>query len=246
MADPRSNKAPSWTVTRVAETGSTNADLLTAAAQGAAHGTVLVTDHQTAGKGRLGRVWDAPPGSNLLVSVLFRQGFEPDAAHQLTQRVAVAAARAAERLAGVSPQLKWPNDLLVDGCKLAGILAQAGVVAGRVDHVVVGMGLNLGWAPEGAARLEGVERDAFLVGWLDELAAGFERPADDPDDVAAEYRRRLVTLGQRVRVELPGRADLLGTATEVLADGTLVVVDDGGGRHTVSAGDVHHLRPAQP
>ena len=108
---------------RVAETGSTNADLLAAAAGGAPHGTVLVTDHQTAGKGRLGRVWDAPPGANLLVSVLFRHGFDPTRPHELTQRVAVAAARAAERVAGVVPDLKWPNDLLIDGAKLAGILA---------------------------------------------------------------------------------------------------------------------------
>ncbi len=241
MTDPRSNKAPAWTVRRVPETGSTNTDLLAAAATGAAHGTVLVTDHQTAGKGRLGRLWDAPPGSNLLVSVLFRRGFDPGRPHEVTQRVAVAAARTAERLAGVTPDLKWPNDLLVAGRKLAGILSQAGVSDGRVDHVVVGMGLNLGWAPEGAARLDRVARDAFLEGWLAELAAGFE----DPEGIGPEYRRRLVTLGQRVRVELPART-IVGEAVDLTAEGALVVATDEGERHAVSAGDVHHLRPAEP
>jgi BirA family biotin operon repressor/biotin-[acetyl-CoA-carboxylase] ligase len=238
MADAGSNTSPPWRVRHVAETGSTNADLLAEAADGAPHGSVLVTDHQTAGKGRLGRVWDAPPGSNLLVSVLFRTGFDPARPHELTQRVAVAAARVAERLAGVTPELKWPNDLLVDGAKLAGILAQAATAEGRVDHVVVGMGLNLGWAPEGAARLEGVGRDAFLAALLDELAAGF---AAGP--IGPEYRRRLATLGQRVRVELPG-GGFEGVAVDVSDDGALVVDVDGGGRRSVSAADVQHLRPA--
>ena len=238
MADPRSNNAPRWRVGRVAETGSTNADLLADAAAGAPHGTVLVTDHQTAGKGRLGRVWDAPPGSNLLVSVLFRTGFDPAHPHELTQRVAVAAAATAERLAGVTPTLKWPNDLLLDGLKLAGILAQAGGAAGRVDHVVVGMGLNLGWAPEGAARLAGVARDAFLDAWLAALADGIAAGAIGP-----EYRRRLGTLGQRVRVELP-TGDIEGVAVDVAEDGALVVTLDQGERRVVSVGDVHHLRPA--
>lgn len=236
MADPRSNNTPPWTVTHVAETGSTNADLLAAAAAGAPHGSVLVTDHQTAGKGRLGRVWDAPPGSNLLVSILFRTGFHPDRPHEVTQRVAVAAALAAEATVGVTPVLKWPNDLLLGDRKLAGILSQAGAREGRVDHVVVGMGLNIGWAPEGAARLEGVDRDTFLAALLSELADGLPTP------ILPTYRERLATLGQRVRVELPQGA-LLGVAVDVTDRGELVV-DGPEGPVTVSVGDVVHLRPA--
>ena len=238
MTDPRSNNAPGWRVRRIPETGSTNADLLAEAAAGAPHGTVLVTDHQTAGKGRLGRVWDAPPGANLLVSVLFREGFDPARPHELTQRVGVAAARTVDRLAGVGAELKWPNDVLVGGRKLAGILAQAGGRDGRLTHVVVGMGLNLGWAPEGAASLPGVDRDAFLTAWLEELAAGFQA-----GPIGAEYRRRLATLGQRVRVDLPDGA-IEGVAVDVADDGALVVEDGSGDRRVVSVGDVQHLRPA--
>ena len=113
-----------WSISYIDETGSTNADLLDAAALGAPDGTVLVAAHQRAGRGRLDRRWDAPPGSNLLCSILFLQ--LPERLHELTWAVAVAAARACETVAGVRPDLKWPNDLLVDGRKLAGILAQTG------------------------------------------------------------------------------------------------------------------------
>ena len=138
-----------WSVSVVAETGSTNADLLAWAARGAADRTVLVARHQTAGRGRLDRRWDAPAGANLLVSLLFRE--IPETPHVLTQRVGLAAIAACEEVAGVSPVLKWPNDLLLDGAKLAGVLAQAHL--GPEPAVVVGIGLNVGWAPEGAACL---------------------------------------------------------------------------------------------
>jgi BirA family transcriptional regulator, biotin operon repressor / biotin---[acetyl-CoA-carboxylase] ligase len=246
MDTPRSNtprsRQPDWHVDHVAETGSTNADLLERAVSGAPHGTVLVADHQTAGRGRLDRVWSAPPGANLLVSVLFREGFDLDRPHELTQRVGVAAVEAVERLSPWRPVLKWPNDLLLDDRKLAGILAQAGVGANGIDHVVVGIGVNLGWAPEGAARAEGVDRDALLDALLDRLAARWGEP------IGPEYRARLRTLGRRVRVELPDGV-VEGTAVSVGDGGELVVRrDEGGGGGdrrdvVVTVGDVVHLRP---
>jgi BirA family biotin operon repressor/biotin-[acetyl-CoA-carboxylase] ligase len=224
---------PTFLVEVVEETGSTNADLLAAAAGGARHGTVLRALHQTAGRGRLNRRWDAPPGANLLVSVLFRQ--DVGRPHRLTQRVAVAAAIATERVAGVRPELKWPNDLLLDGLKLAGILAQAGGEAGRVEYVVVGLGLNVGWAPPGAARLpEGVDP----AGLLDALLVALDELGDDHD---AEYRRRLGTLGQLVRVTTAG-GDLVGEAVDVLPDGRLVLASPGRPAIAVDTGDVVHLR----
>jgi BirA family transcriptional regulator, biotin operon repressor / biotin---[acetyl-CoA-carboxylase] ligase len=220
----------------IAETGSTNADLVAAASSGSAgHGRVLVADHQTAGRGRLDRTWEASPGANLLVSVLFRHGWHFP--HELTQRVAVAAADAALLLTGVRPTLKWPNDLLVDGLKLGGILAQAGGSGGQISFVVVGMGLNLGWAPGGAARLEGVGRDEFLHEWLRLLAVQW------PDPIEPRYRSQLATLGQRVRVERAGDP-LVGDAIDVQPDGTLIVRDVNGVQHQVALGDVIHLRGA--
>lgn len=213
------------------ETGSTNADLLAAAARGAADRSVLVALHQTAGRGRLDRRWDAPPGVNLLASLLFRDF--AGSPHVLTQRVGLAALGACKRLAGVNSELKWPNDLLLEGAKLAGILAQAQF--GEPPAVVVGIGINVGWAPEGAALL-GAGIDPL------DLLAGILSAYDDlPADVWPLYRRHLATLGKRVRVELADRV-VEGRAVEVEPDGRLVVDADDGITHHFDAGDVVHLR----
>lgn len=218
----------------VAETGSTNADLLAAAAAGAPDRSVLVAAHQTAGRGRLDRRWEAPAGANLLVSMLFRE--VPHHVHELTQRVALAAAVAAERTAGVRAELKWPNDLLVDGAKLAGVLAQSSGAPGGPHHVVVvGIGVNVGWAPQGAARLGDVVEP---LGLLAELLRAFD---ELPTDIAPMYRSRLGTLGRQVRVE--GAAGVLeGRAVDVEDDGRLVVLDDCAVTHRIDTGDVVHLR----
>jgi BirA family transcriptional regulator, biotin operon repressor / biotin---[acetyl-CoA-carboxylase] ligase len=222
-----------WHVTHVAETGSTNTDLMAAAAAGAPDRSVLVTAHQTAGRGRLDRTWDAPPGANLLVSVLFRSGFDLTNPHSLTQAVAVAAARTAEALSGKRPDLKWPNDLLLDGAKLGGILAQSSLTAGQM-YVVVGMGLNLGWAPPEAARLDGVTPTEFLPAWLAALSEAIDSDCFD------EYRSRLATIGHEVRVELPSET-IHGRATDIRRDGSLIV-ETSDGLRTISVGDVVHLR----
>ncbi|MDO8390867.1 MAG: biotin--[acetyl-CoA-carboxylase] ligase [Actinomycetota bacterium] len=237
IATPLPNWPFRWHVSVVDETGSTNADLLAAAAAGAPDRTVLAARHQTSGRGRLDRRWDAPAGANLLVSVLFRD--IPGDPHVLTQRVALAAATACERLAGVRPVLKWPNDLLLDGRKLAGVLAQAQL--GAQPMVVVGIGINVGWAPEGAAMVgHGVQP-------LDLLAELLRAYDELPDDVWLTYRDRLGTIGKRVRVELPAtdpRGVLEGYAVDVDPDGRLVVVDAAGTSHRFAVGDVVHLRPA--
>ena len=220
-----------WLISVVDETGSTNADLLAAAEAGAADHSVLMARHQTAGRGRLNRQWVAPPGANLLVSLLFRE--VPQHPHQLTQRVAIAAARACHDVAGVSPTLKWPNDLLLDGRKLAGVLAQAG--GNPVNYVVVGIGLNVGWAPEGAALL-GERHDPVDV--LNALLDAYDQL---PADITDVYRAALATIGQSVRVELTGSA-IAGRALDVLPDGRLVVLDECGITHRFDTGDVVHLR----
>ena len=219
-----------WTVRHVGETGSTNADLVAAAGAGAPHRSVLVTDHQTAGRGRLDRTWDAPPGANLLVSILFRDGRRDPG--DWTRRVGLAAVAAVVALTGRRAALKWPNDVVLDDRKLAGILAQRSADG----SVVVGLGLNVGWSPDGAADLGGTVRPSEVLSALltaiDEL----------PDDVHDRYRAALDTLGRRVRVELPG-GELVGRATDVERDGRLIVLDDCAVTHRVSAGDIVHLRP---
>jgi BirA family biotin operon repressor/biotin-[acetyl-CoA-carboxylase] ligase len=203
----------------LAEVDSTNRVGADLARAGAADGVVVVADHQTAGRGRRGRAWESPPGASLLVSVLLRP---PPAL--VTLAAGVAAAEACEAVAGIDVGLKWPNALLVGEAKVGGILSE--LVAGAA---VVGLGVNLAWAPAGAARRgAGVDRDALLDAFL----AGL----DAPGDVLDRYRRRCTTLARRVRVMLPGGA-LDGLATDVDDSGRLVV--DG---RPIAAGDVVHLR----
>ena len=211
----------------MSETGSTNADLL--ADGDAADRSVLFTDHQTAGRGRLDRRWEAPPGTNLLVSLLFRD--VPGDPGELTRRVGLAAVDAVRQAADVTAELKWPNDVLVDGRKLAGILAQRG----GDGSVVVGIGLNVGWAPPDAARLgDSVAPEQVLR----QLLVAYDAL---PADIVDRYRTTLGTIGQRVRVELPA-GELVGTAIDVEPDGRLVVLDDCALTHRLAVGDVVHVR----
>lgn len=201
------------------EVDSTNRVAADLARAGAPDGVVVGADHQTAGRGRRGRTWESRPGASLLVSVILRP-----APAVVTLAAGVAAAEACETVAGVDVGLKWPNDLLVGEAKVGGILAE--LVAGAA---VVGLGVNLAWAPAGAAHLGGaVDRDALLGAYLAAL--------DTHGDVLTRYRDRCITLGRRVRVQVPGDV-VEGVATAVDEDGRLVV----GGR-AISAGDVVHLR----
>lgn len=227
-------------MTRVAETGSTNADLVAAAHRGAPDATVLVADHQTAGRGRLDRQWLAPPGSSLLVSILLRS-IPHQWWHRATMAVSVAAAAACETVAGVRPELKWPNDLYAADRKLAGVLAQSQVDQHTgAPFVVVGLGLNVNWPeplpPEIADRAISldrvcghvVDRDQLLDALLDRLAA------TEWERVVAEYRAHLVTLGRSVSIVLPTGATVSGTAVDLDDDGALVL-DDG---TVITAGDL--------
>lgn len=207
-------------VRRFDEVDSTNRVAADLARAGAPDGVVVVAGHQTGGRGRRGRTWESRPGSALLVSALLRP-----APPLVSLAAGVAAADACEAVAGTPVVLKWPNDLLTgDGRKLGGILTE--LVDGAA---VVGLGVNLGWAPPGGAGLgPGVDGDALLHSWLDAL--------DRPGDVLARYRVRCSTLGRRVRVNLP-RSTMEGLATDVDDLGRLVV--DG---RKIDVGDVVHLR----
>jgi len=234
-------------VHHVEETTSTNTVLADALDRGeVGDRTVLVADHQTAGRGRLDRRWEAPPGANLLVSIAFdgrrvrEAGASPVDPMELTRRVGLAVCDAARaRRSDVEIGLKWPNDVMLAGRKLAGVLAQRSTSTG---HVVVGAGVNLAWSPWDAAQLDDDAIGAscspadFLVTLLESLDA-------QPSTFGDEYRAALLTLGQRVRVELPGDRFVTGSAIDLDPDGRLIVDVDGGVPMAVDAGDVVHLRP---
>lgn len=232
----------------LASVGSTNTEVLAAAREGASEGLVMVADHQEAGRGRLGRSWVEPAGSGLLVSILLRPDLDAGDRHLASVVVALAAADACAAEAGVEAVLKWPNDLLLGGDKLAGVLAEA--VPGAV---VVGVGINVGWPqgvrlPPGATALDRhaanpVDRARLLVAMLESLDA--RRPALDHAQgraaQAGDYRRRCATLGQAVRVDLAGES-FTGTAADITPEGHLLV-DVGTCLRRVHAADVVHLRP---
>jgi BirA family biotin operon repressor/biotin-[acetyl-CoA-carboxylase] ligase len=238
-----------WEIRRFDSIDSTNRYLLDEARAGAAEGLVAVADHQSAGRGRRGRAWEAPPGASLLCSVLLRPQLAPERLQVVAMAAGVAMAEAIERIAGFRPELKWPNDLVVDDRKLAGLLAES-----DGDAVVVGVGVNVEWhefpaelaATATACNLEAgrrIDPSALLARYLDAL----EQRYAALDGVAGEYRTRLATIGRRVRVERPDR-EIVGRAVDVGDAGELLVaVDDGGaGAPTVAVhvGDVVHLRDA--
>lgn len=240
----------------VAETGSTNADLLARSAAGEdIDGAVLLAEHQTAGRGRHGRHWVAPARSQLALSVGVAADMVPTSGWgwlTLATGVAVADALTEE---GLQVGLKWPNDVIVGGDKhgkLAGILAE---VAAPKQLIVVGLGLNVTMtaqqAPDPAAvslamlGASMLDRNILARKVLRHLAARIAawRTAGGADEaLAADYRRHSYTLGARVRAELPGDQRIEGLAAGIDEMGRLVI-DTGAQTVTVSAGDVTRLRP---
>lgn len=234
---------------------STNRYLLDEARLGAPEGLWAVADFQSAGRGRLGRRWEAPPGSSLLASTLLRPVLGPGDLHLCTAVVALAGADACAEVAGVAPEIKWPNDLLVGDRKLAGVLAEADARATGgppgSTAVVVGIGLNISWPGPtesgGTSLVEAAGREVDREELLAVLRGSLRRRRPFLDtgpgrrSVADELRSRCATLGRRVRVETAGAA-VVGEAVDLTGSGHLVVAT-AAGRVEISAGDVVHLRP---
>lgn len=242
-------------LTVLPECASTNAELRERAADAVAwpHLSVLLTDSQTAGRGRLDRTWSTPPGSALAVSVLLRElpaeaaawGWIPLAAGMaMTDAIA---AQLPEHEVG----LKWPNDVLVDGRKICGILAE--VTGGAV---IVGTGVNTAMtvqqlpvptATSFVALGVDVDVDRLVSDYLTGLGSAVAQLAGSGDAVASglhgEVTARCLTLGQTVNVSMPDGSTLRGRAARLAADGRLVI-DDGSAEHEVLSGDVVHVRLA--
>lgn len=241
----------------LSETGSTNADLRERAADAEAwpHLSALVAAHQTAGRGRLDRTWTAPPGAALAVSVLLRDlPASPSALGWIPLAAGVAMTDAvAAQLPGREVAVKWPNDVLVGGRKICGVLAEA------VDGaIIVGAGVNTAMtegelpvptATSFAALGAEADVDRLLAAYLGGLAGLVAALASAGDAERSGLRAatidRCATLGREVRVHLPDGRELVGQATALDADGRLVVAA-GGDLHAVAAGDVVHVRPLMP
>ena len=239
-----------------AVTGSTNADVSDAVRRGEPEGLVVVAERQLTGRGRRDRQWVSAARAGLTLSVLLRPG--PAAAPKtwgwLPLLAGVALREAVARIAEVDAALKWPNDLLVQDAKCAGILAE---VAG--DAVVLGIGLNVttradelppSSGPATSLRIAGArntDRDPLLRALLRGLAGWYGGWRDAGGDaemcgLLSVYRTACATLGRSVTVRLPAGDELVGRAVTVDRDGQLVVRTTDGGERCVAAGDVLHVR----
>jgi BirA family biotin operon repressor/biotin-[acetyl-CoA-carboxylase] ligase len=234
-----------WRIPRLdvyARTGSTNDAARTLAERGAPAGTTVIAEEQTAGRGRMGRTWSAPPGRALLLSVILRpRHADPRDARPGTAplRVALAVARALDRAAGLEAGIKWPNDIVIPGAgKLAGILCEASLARTGTEYIVAGVGVNTGQAaadfpPDLASLatsvlLAGGHADrAALAGELLEALRPFDardlRPLDDEE--LAEIGARDVLRGAAIQVD--GGA-VAGTAAGIAEDGALLVANAAG------------------
>ncbi|WP_163992633.1 biotin--[acetyl-CoA-carboxylase] ligase [Pyxidicoccus caerfyrddinensis] len=238
--------------------GSTNEVAFRLAQDGAEHGEVVVAEQQTAGKGRRGRAWVSPPGLNLYFSAILRPELPPQRAPELTLVAAVALAEAL-REQGTEAAIKWPNDVHLDGRKVAGILTELSAEPERVHFVIVGVGVNLNSRAEhfpdelretatslALATGQRVLRARFaatlwgrMEEWLDRyLEEGF-------DPVRARWKALSSTLGQDVLVRTD-RQELRGRAEDIDPSGALMVRTEGGSLERVLAGDVEQLRPRKP
>ncbi|WP_375399761.1 biotin--[acetyl-CoA-carboxylase] ligase [uncultured Amnibacterium sp.] len=225
------------------------------------HGSVVVTDDQTAGRGRLGRVWTAPPGGSLAISVLLRPDFPRAAWGWLPLLTGVAMADSV-RAAGVDAVVKWPNDVLVGERKVCGVLAEAlpdgsgAVIGAGLNHALTAQQLPVPTATSLAVLGVAADVDELVAGFVGTLLALVDDLQAFSGDAQASGARASVvahcgTLGRRVRVGLPDGRVIVGTAVGLEPDGRLIIARDGAGPEdaprdakplSVSAGDVEHLR----
>ncbi|OYO20803.1 biotin--[acetyl-CoA-carboxylase] ligase [Enemella dayhoffiae] len=242
-----------WSIEVLPEVGSTNRELALRAAAGAVHGSVLITDNQTAGRGRLDRSWTTPPGVAVACSVLVRPPATIPLGHWLwlSPVLGLAVSRGVRRFSGLAVQLKWPNDVLVAERKLSGLLAER-VDTGGHAAAILGFGINVTASAEElpvptatSLLIEGAPTDAteLLAHVLAELAALWRLWQHDLAAVRAAYRAECDTVGRRVRVLLGPDRELVGTAIGVDDSGSLLV-ETGSNVQAFPAGDVTHLRTA--
>lgn len=225
-------------------TRSTQATALAMASEGAPEWTLVAAGHQTEGRGRMGRRWEDDPGSALMFSFVLRPALDPARGGLLSLLAGLSMVDACAEVADVRAACKWPNDVLIAGRKAGGILAESSLVAGRFEHVVIGVGVNVGSPPPGLPGAGAVEAgdEELLTAFVGGFARRY-RPGQPTfaADVLAAYRERCTTLGTGVRARTAGGSVVEGEAVDVDDDGGLVVRVGRTGREVVRFGEVEHL-----
>jgi BirA family transcriptional regulator, biotin operon repressor / biotin---[acetyl-CoA-carboxylase] ligase len=213
---------------------------------GAPEGTVVVAEEQTKGRGRFDRAWVSPAGKNLYLTLIMRPPL--DQLRSLGIVAPLAVALAVEDSTGLRPRIKWPNDVLIDGRKLSGILIESEISGSAVEYALVGPGINVNFdieqSPEIAAIATSIKRELGRETSREELLAAFLKQfeslyqiAPQGDTVFEDWRSRLDTLGREIRVTF-GDQVYEGTAEDVDRDGNLILVQPDGTKRTVEAGEV--------
>ena len=225
---------------------STNRRARQLAAEGAPHGTLVIADEQTAGRGRRGRGWISPAGEGVFMSLILRPQSHPSEVARLSMQTARAVALSIAQTTGLDARIKWPNDIVCGGRKVCGMLLEMNADEQAVHDVVAGIGINVHqtqFAPE-------IEKTASSLDLLSgqrvcraALVRAFLEAFERAEALAAQgalmdaYRARSATLGQRVQVIAPA-GSFTGTALEVTDSGSLIVEDEEGQRREVLAADV--------
>ena len=230
----------------LASTGSTMDDARREGEADAPEGTVIVAEEQTKGRGRFDRAWVSPAGQNLYLTLMMRPPL--DRLRSLSIVAPLAVALAVEELTGLSPRIKWPNDVLVGGRKLSGILIESEISGSAVQYALVGAGINVNFDIEQSPEIAGIatsikrelgretSRENLLSAFLNRFEVLYEGTAES-DAVFEAWRSRLDTLGKDVRVTF-GDQIYEGTAESVDCNGNLIVAGPDGNKRTIEAGEV--------
>ncbi len=237
------------------QTTSTNADAFRLAEEGAVEGTVVIAESQSGGKGRRGRIWASPPLANLYCSIILKPDIMPQGAPQLTFLSAVAVARAIELTTPLLPEIKWPNDLLISGKKVAGLLNEMSAETDAVNFVILGIGVNLNMTgeqfpadlpyPATSLKLESgvaVDRSRFagvMLHELDRLYDEFCRRGFGP--IREEWQRRCNANGRQLLVTDSGAEPVRGDFAGIDGDGALLLDTGHNKLHRITCGDVRIL-----
>ena len=229
---------------------STNAEIARLAVQGAEHGTVVAAESQTAGRGRRGRRWESPAGENIYMSILLRPDCVPDKAPMLTLVMAYSVAQVIEELEFAEVQIKWPNDLVLSGKKICGILTEMQLKGSEIDYVVVGVGINVN-TRNFPAELENratslflesgrkFERESIVENIVDKFEHAYRQfgNVQDLSFLQETYNSMLVNAGKEVRVLEPGK-EYTAYAQGINSKGELMVRTPNGEEKTIYAGEV--------
>jgi len=235
------------------EIDSTNKALKKLAAENAPEGTVVISDMQSAGRGRRGRDWASAPNLGIWMSVLLRPDLHPSLVQTLTLAASVAVMRALEQLGIEGMGIKWPNDIIINGKKVCGILTELSAEAERVDWVITGIGLNVNHTetdfPSDIASIATslsmnvnkntrLDRSVIAANIIDEMEKVYRSFIEEgPAWVVEEWKKRNITLGKRIRI-INQQDSFNAEALDITADGRLIVRDDHGKEHHMYSGEI--------